>query len=81
MMNQPVQETGTGVDVVLTNTGYTAIFGKNSSVSGSGLILAQVNSTSSCKRILETNQSTGDRIYTINPQGISLQVYCDMTTD
>jgi hypothetical protein len=41
-MNQPVQESGTGVDVVLTNTGYTAVFGKNSSVSGSGVKLFAV---------------------------------------
>jgi hypothetical protein len=34
-----VQETGSGVDVVLTNTGYTAVFGKGNSVSGSGMAL------------------------------------------
>jgi hypothetical protein len=38
-MNQPVQEIGTWVDVVLTNTGYTAVFSKDSSVSGSGWVL------------------------------------------
>jgi hypothetical protein len=32
--NQPVQESGTGVDIVLTNTGYTAVFGKGNSISG-----------------------------------------------
>jgi len=36
-----VQESGTGVDVVLTNTGYTAVFGNktNDRVSGSGTSL------------------------------------------
>jgi hypothetical protein len=38
-MNQPVQETGTGVDVVLTNTGYLVVFSKNNTVNGSGMSL------------------------------------------
>jgi hypothetical protein len=33
---QPVQESGSGVDVVLTNSGYMAVFGKDNSVSGTG---------------------------------------------
>jgi hypothetical protein len=32
----------TGVDVVNTNSGYTAVFGKNNSVSGTGVILKKV---------------------------------------
>jgi hypothetical protein len=38
-LNQPVQETGSGVDVVNTNSGYTAVFGKNSTVIGTGISL------------------------------------------
>ncbi len=38
-LNQPVQESGTGVDVVLTNTGYLAVFSKSDSVNGSGNVL------------------------------------------
>ncbi|MFA6090252.1 MAG: LamG domain-containing protein, partial [Candidatus Gracilibacteria bacterium] len=46
-LNQPVQEmynasSFTGVDVVNTNSGYTAVFGKNNSVSGTGVILKKV---------------------------------------
>ncbi|MDD2917247.1 MAG: LamG domain-containing protein, partial [Candidatus Gracilibacteria bacterium] len=33
---QPIQESGTGVDVVKTNSGYVAVFGKGDSMSGSG---------------------------------------------
>ncbi|MDD2916875.1 MAG: prepilin-type N-terminal cleavage/methylation domain-containing protein [Candidatus Gracilibacteria bacterium] len=36
---QPIQETGTGVDVVNTNSGYVAVFGKGDSMSGSGRAL------------------------------------------
>ncbi len=39
---QPIQETGTGVDVVNTTTGYTAYFGKNSSIFGSGFALKRM---------------------------------------
>ncbi|MDD2916525.1 MAG: prepilin-type N-terminal cleavage/methylation domain-containing protein [Candidatus Gracilibacteria bacterium] len=35
-LNQPIQESGTGVDVVKTNSGYVAVFGKGDSISGSG---------------------------------------------
>ncbi len=35
-LNQPVQESGTGVDVVLTNTGYLAVFSKGDSIIWSG---------------------------------------------
>jgi hypothetical protein len=38
-LNQPVQESGSGVDVILTNTVYLAVFGKDNSVSGSGNIM------------------------------------------
>ncbi|MDD2916595.1 MAG: prepilin-type N-terminal cleavage/methylation domain-containing protein [Candidatus Gracilibacteria bacterium] len=33
---QPIQESGTGVDVVKTNSGYVAVFGKGESVFGTG---------------------------------------------
>ncbi len=84
-LNQPVQElltaTFTGIDVVSTSTGYTAVFSKTSTISGTGSTLAQINPTSSCKRILESGLSKGDGTYTINPEATSFQVYCDMTTD
>lgn len=39
----------------------------------------------SCKAILDANQSTGNGLYTIDPDGAGgnaeFQVYCDMTTD
>jgi len=41
--------------------------------------------SNSCSGILSSGQSTGDGIYTIDPDGLgsepTLQVYCDMTTD
>jgi hypothetical protein len=51
---QPVQESGSGVDVVLTNTGYVAVFGKGNSVSGSGNVLSVVSSmgAKSCNDLL-----------------------------
>ena len=36
---------------------------------------------SSCKAILDAGLSIGDGVYTINPNGIDLDIYCDMTTD
>jgi len=37
---------------------------------------------SSCKAILDSGRSTGDGIYTINPEGNNtFDAYCDMTTD
>lgn len=36
---------------------------------------------SSCKEILDSNGSTGDKNYTIYPDGTALTVYCDQTTD
>jgi hypothetical protein len=35
----------------------------------------------SCKEILDSGQSSGDGLYTINYDGQEIQVYCDMTTD
>lgn len=36
---------------------------------------------SSCLDILNSGASTGDGVYSINPAGAALQVYCDMTND
>lgn len=89
-LNQPVQETGTGVDVVLTNTGYTAVFSKNNTVSGSGIVLSVVSSmgAKSCNDLLlkDSSKKNKDGVYYINPtmsssSSGSFQVYCDMTTD
>ncbi len=79
-MNQPVQEllttTFTGVDVVNTSTGYTAVFSKNDSVSGSGNTLQVIISVmkkgkiaASCKEYLDSSKSDlfgKDGIYYIN---------------
>jgi len=35
----------------------------------------------SCLDILNSGESTGDGVYSINPAGAPLQVYCDMTND
>lgn len=44
-----------------------------------------LGSSNSCKRILDTGGSTGDGVYTIDPDGSgglgSFSAYCDMTTD
>jgi len=44
-----------------------------------------INTTASCKAILEAGASTGDGVYTIDPDGpggnAAFQVYCDMTRD
>lgn len=44
-----------------------------------------VNKIASCKAILDAGASTGDGLYTIDPDGSEgnapFQVYCDMTTD
>lgn len=38
-------------------------------------------SQTSCSSILKAGLSTGSGVYTINPNGTPLTVYCDMTTD
>jgi len=90
-LNQPIQElyvanSFTGVDVVNTNSGYLAVFGKNNSVSGTGIVLSVVFSigTKSCNDLLlkDSSKKNKDGVYYINPTGTgSFQVYCDMTTD
>ncbi|MDD2916709.1 MAG: fibrinogen-like YCDxxxxGGGW domain-containing protein [Candidatus Gracilibacteria bacterium] len=87
---QPIQESGTGVDVVKTNSGYVAVFGKNSNLSGTGNILSVVSSmgAKSCNDLLlkDGSKRNKDGLYYINPTMSSLgsgsfQTYCDMTTD
>ncbi len=95
-LNQPVQEllseSFTGIDVVSTSTGYTAVFSRDDSVSGTGTTLQVVTSimktgkiATSCKEYIDTSKSEllgKDGLYYINPTGAeSFQVYCDMTTD
>jgi hypothetical protein len=54
---QPVQESGSGVDVVLTNSGYVAVFGNRNSVSGTGASLSIVTNTiASCRTLLLSGQ-------------------------
>ncbi|MDD2917274.1 MAG: fibrinogen-like YCDxxxxGGGW domain-containing protein, partial [Candidatus Gracilibacteria bacterium] len=90
-LNQPIQESGTGVDVVKTNSGYVAVFGKGDSnqVSGTGSKLfilegfMRTGMASSCNDLAQFDiNSQKDGIYTINPKGgVPFQVYCDMTSD
>lgn len=46
-LNQPVQETGTGVDVVLTSTGYVVYFTKDTTATGTGISLITAFTTNS----------------------------------
>lgn len=89
-LNQPVQESGTGVDVVNTSTGYLAVFSKTESVNGTGNILSVISSmgAKSCNDLLlkDGSKKNKDGVYYINPTMSSssagtFQVYCDMTTD
>ncbi|MDD2515784.1 MAG: fibrinogen-like YCDxxxxGGGW domain-containing protein [Candidatus Gracilibacteria bacterium] len=87
--NNPIQTSGTGVDVINTNSGYIAYFSNNETISGTGLVLGAIkqnyyigNIMSSCKEYLSVKKDYQDGTYLINPSGEGLnQVYCDMTTD
>ncbi len=95
-LNQPVQEllseSFTGIDVVSTSTGYTAVFSKTDTVSGTGKTLQMMESVmtlgkfaANCKNYLD-NSKQGlygkDWFYFINPTGAwAFKVFCDMTTD
>ncbi len=89
--NNPIQENTnlrtSWLDIVTSTWTYKAVFMTKDTLSSSWIviwtwiILAQTNSTSSCKRILETWWARWDWIYTINPLGTSFQVFCDMNSD
>jgi len=72
----------TGIDISTTSTWYTTVLDNTSSgkITWTWTVLITTNSIASCKRLKET-WSKKDGIYTINPDGTSIQVYCDMTTD
>jgi hypothetical protein len=48
-------------------------------------VYSDTNSFATCKEILDADKSTGDGVYTIDPDGSGneepFEVYCDMTTD
>ena len=72
--------------MVLTNSGYIAVFGKGNSINGTGIILSIVSSmgAKSCNDLLlkDSSKKNKNGVYYINPTGTgSFQVYCDMTTD
>ncbi len=88
--NNPVQENinlrTSWLDIVTTTWSYIAVFSPKIStntwtITWTWVILSQVNSNASCKRILETWWARWDWIYTINPNWTSFSGYCDMTTD
>ena len=64
--------------------GETCDDGNTTSLDGCSATCVNENEVS-CKAILDKGLSTGDGIYTINPDGVGglapFDVYCDMTTD
>ncbi|MDD2917281.1 MAG: fibrinogen-like YCDxxxxGGGW domain-containing protein, partial [Candidatus Gracilibacteria bacterium] len=92
-LNQPIQESGTGVDVVKTNSGYVAYMSQKKTISGTGSLLRILTANNrngpityikSCKEIYDNGFSDGDGMYFINPTSTStgsFSAYCDMTTD
>ena len=87
---QPVQETGSGVDIVNTNQSYDAYLSSSQFVSWTGWELLKVEnlarywSHQSCKEYLLSHDqvSWNDGIYMLeDDNGNYYQTYCDMTTD
>lgn len=57
-LNQPVQESGTGVDVVNTSTGYVAVFSNTDTLSWSGTKLVAMKSSMTSPSSLPTRDTS-----------------------
>jgi len=84
--NIPIQEvsiisTAWFLDIVNTNTEYTAIISEDEVITWTGASLLIVNPESSCKRIKQTWWSRWNWVYTLSTVWEDYDVYCDMETD
>lgn len=53
-LNQPVQESGTGVDIIHTQSVFTSVISDSKRVTGTGFALAKTNPRYNCQRISES---------------------------
>lgn len=83
LLNTPANEISANaawLDIVNTGINYTAHISDdtNEKITGTGSSIMAANPKASCKRIKQTGSAWDNGTYTISPEGVDFQVYCDM---